>query len=254
MILEILWKYLLEREGSMKVWEIISKYERVSILSGAGVSVLSGIPCYSGDDGIYNNDYKGFPIGGILTASFYYNHQEIFFDYYFNILMKQMENKNPNFLHQFANELADIGKLELCITQNIDTLYEQSGLAKSKLCKIHGTYNRFICTSCGREVSIAGSNLSVCCKKTIKPKVVLYDENFDYHDFERYLVALQKSDLLIVMGTRLDIMAHKQNVAHFNGDIMLINNENIVLSIGNSIREWDHKLLDDFNKIKKEFN
>jgi len=238
----------------MKIREIIGKYEIISILSGAGVSVLSDIPCYSGTQGIYNNDYKGFPIGGILTAGFYYRHQEVFLDYYFNVLKPQMENKTPNYLHRFAKKLADEGKLELCITQNIDTLYEQTGLQESRLCKIHGTYNKFICTSCGKETSVDNLGRSDCCKMVVKPKVVLYDENFDYLDFERYLSALQKSDLLIVMGTRLDIMAHKQNVTYFDGDIMLINNENIYLTTGNSIREWDYKLIDDFNNLENEFN
>ena len=242
----------------MKIKEIIKQYSRVSILSGAGISTLSGIPCYSGDFGIYNNEYKGYPIGEILSAYFYRCYQDVFFDYYFNELVVQMENKSPNYLHEFAKNLANDNKLELCITQNIDTLYEQAGLAENKLCKIHGTYNRFSCTGCHQEIKISDMNnengvmVSKCCKRPVKPKVVLYDENFDNDDFERYARALNNSDLLIVMGTGLDIMSHKQNVAHFRGDIMLINNENIYLPIHGSSREWDYALIDDFNNIKDE--
>ena len=242
----------------MKIKEIVKKYKRISILSGAGISTLSGIPCYSGDAGIYNDEYKGFPIGGILSAYFYRCYQEVFFDYYFNVLVFQMENKMPNYLHEFAKNLASENKLELCITQNIDTLYEQTGLVRNKLCKIHGTYNRFICTGCHQEIKMSDMNkengvmVSKCCKKLIKPKVVLYDENFDNDDFERYTRALENSDLLIVMGTGLDIMSHKQNVTHFKGDIMLINNENIDLPTQGHSRDWDYSLIDDFSNIKDE--
>ena len=224
--------------------EVISKYSSISILSGAGISTLSGIPCYMGDSGIYNDDYKGYPIGGILTSSFYHNHNEVFVDYYFNLLFKLMQDKKPNFLHMFAMGLDKAGKLNLCITQNIDTLYEQTGVDVSKLCKIHGTYDEFVCTKCGLK-----SKRYHCCDSVMKPKVVLYDENFNGYDFQRYQSAIKNSDLLIVMGTRLDIIAHKQSVIGCKGDVMLINNEHIDLVGYGVSREWDYELIVDFNEL-----
>lgn len=149
----------------------------------------------------------------------------------------------PNTIHDATRYLNDQGKLTGVITQNIDGLYRKAGISTSKLVEVHGNGNRWICLKCKAEVNLedmryntkSGNYLSPCHDFIVRPDIVLYDEPFKQEDIVRMDEIYANANVLIVMGTSLDIVYHYQQVIDFRGKIALINNQFIALKE----REWD---------------
>lgn len=95
-----------------------TRYKNIVILSGAGVSTNCGIPDFRGQNGIYTNNTND----NISTKS----------------LIESVQDKEPGRSHVFAKILFDMGILRRIYTQNIDMLYQKSGIPQDKIVEVHG--------------------------------------------------------------------------------------------------------------------
>lgn len=232
--------------------KIIEQHNHIAILSGAGVSVESGIPSFRGENGIYYSEYKGFRPQTILSEVFFKKNKKIFWEY-LNEMIRNGE-KSPNRAHLFAKDLMNKGKLAGVITQNIDGLYQKAGV--TNVVEIHGNADYGFCEKCKVRYNLNdltlnknGLYLSPCHTRVIKPDVVLYDGTFNTKEVREYFSILSKATLLIVMGTGLDIAWHKDNVIEFNGEIILINDVDVLLDSWAGQREFDRKFIKKFEDI-----
>lgn len=227
---------------------------RVAILSGAGVSTLSGIRSFRGKGGVYYEEYNGVNPSTILSRIYFKRNKREFWEY-LNSSIVSNEAK-PNGLHFLPVHLDNESKLSGVLTQNIDGLYQKAGVASNKLVEIHGNCNYGICEKCKTRYMLSslslnknGIYLSPCCNRVIEPDIVLYDDTFQTKEVKRYFQVLSESDLLIVMGTSLVIPWHKDNVIDFNGKIVLLNDTSVSLESWAGMRNWDDEILVDFNTL-----
>lgn len=181
--------------------ELIRQSRYMVALTGAGISVDSGIPPFRGSDGLWTEfDPEIYAsIDGFLSnpgrAWRFFLH-----------LLEVMVDARPNAGHKALTHLEDIGILKTVITQNIDGLHEAAG--QRRTIEIHGNLNSLICLECLRVYSSTGMIFDPgdlpprCqCGGILKPDAVLFGEPIPH---ERYFAALEEirsADVLVLAGT-----------------------------------------------------
>ena len=85
-------------EKILKLKEIIDNSNNIVVMTGAGVSTLSGIPDFRSKDGLYNMKYKYNP-EEILSHHFFMNKTLEFYNFYKD-KMNSLDKK-PNILHEY---------------------------------------------------------------------------------------------------------------------------------------------------------
>ncbi|TTA54978.1 NAD-dependent protein deacetylase sirtuin-3, mitochondrial [Bagarius yarrelli] len=189
------------------------EYKRIVVMAGAGISTPSGIPDFrSPGSGLYNNLQKyNLPYAeAIFEINYFQYNPKPFF-----ALAKELYpgNYRPNLTHYFIRLLHDKGQLLRMYTQNIDGLERMAGIPAKKLVEAHGTFATATCTVCLREFpgedlrsDIMDGTVPHCsqCKGVIKPDIVFFGEQLP-QNFFLYLTDFPMADLLIVMGTSLEV-------------------------------------------------
>jgi NAD-dependent deacetylase len=183
-----------------------SKYAMV--LTGAGLSTESGIPDFrSPGTGLWE---KMDPMEA-LSADVLNNDPEKFYKLGFKIL-RGMEDAEPNDAHVVLAKLEEKGYVKGVITQNIDNLHFKAG--SKKIYEVHGNTRTSHCVKChakydfkelGRQVD-SGIKVPKCkkCGGMLRPDVVMFGDMMP-PDFQRAMEEAQKADLLIVIGSSLEV-------------------------------------------------
>jgi len=222
--------------------------KNIVVLTGAGVSVASGIPDYrSPKTGLYNNlqQFKLPYPEAICDIDYIKIHPELFYTLAKGIFPGQFK---PTPVHYFIKLLSDKGLLLRDYTQNIDTLERIAGVPESKLVEAHGSFNGAYCTVCQHRYSdisiikqhIDSSTIPYCTvgecigkSSLLLPNIVFYGDSLPpifnrclLQDFGVNNNTTPKCDLLIVIGTSLKVnpIASMINFAQ-HVPRLLINNE-----------------------------
>lgn len=122
----------------------------------------------------------------------------------------------PTKTHSFIRLLHEKGILLRCFTQNIDTLERRAGIPAELIVEAHGSFasNHCISPKCGKEADyeatkglILQKKIPRCtkCKELVKPDIVFFGEGLPKIFFQRMEEDMPKADLLIVMGTSLQV-------------------------------------------------
>ncbi|XP_027871501.1 NAD-dependent protein deacetylase sirtuin-3, mitochondrial isoform X2 [Xiphophorus couchianus] len=182
-------------------------------MAGAGISTPSGIPDFrSPGSGLYDNlqQYDLPYAEAIFEIGFFHRNPNPFF-----ALAKELYpgNYQPNLTHYFVRLLHQKGQLLRMYTQNIDGLERLAGVPPEMLVEAHGTFATATCTSCLRkydgeelrpEVMSGAVPRCPTCKGVVKPDIVFFGEELPL-SFFKYLTDFPLADLLIVMGTSLEV-------------------------------------------------
>ena len=213
-------------EKIAKLQDIIDNSHKVVFFGGAGVSTESGIPDFRSQDGLYNQKYK-YPPETILSHDFFMDNTEEFYDFYRDKMLAL--DAQPNAAHKWLAQLEAAGKLTAVVTQNIDGLHQRAG--SRRVYELHGTVHTNRCMRCGKfytaEDILNSTGIAKCeCGGTIKPKVVLYDEDLNMDIYNRSINAVIDADTLIVAGTSLTVYPAAGIVRYFDGaNLVLINRD-----------------------------
>ena len=214
-------------------FERLLSSQRLVVLTGAGVSTLSGIPDFRGANGFYANGdtWRGYNKEELLDIDFISTRWELFYQFA-NEQLYPMLSKEPCVVHKLCYELERIGKLRTLFTQNIDSLHFKAG--NKKVVELHGSLDRFICTRCGEgfshskiggEASDSGVPHCPNCGGILRPDVVFYGENLG-EGIERAHLEFRDADMVLVMGTSLTVypVASLPMLSYQNdGEIVIVN-------------------------------
>lgn len=184
---------------------IINGARHVTVFTGAGISVESGIPPFRGDEGLWSRYDPS-----CLDISFFYDHptpawkviREIFYDFIGKV--------KPNAAHVALARLEEMGKVKSVITQNIDGLHTKAG--SRKLCEYHGTIRTLTCTGCGREIPAADISLErlppycAACGAVLKPDFVFFGECIPEQAARFAIDQTHLADVMLVVGTTGEVM------------------------------------------------
>ncbi|MDD6957481.1 MAG: NAD-dependent protein deacylase [Spirochaetales bacterium] len=190
---------------------IIKSSRNFNVLTGAGISTLSGIPDFRGEKGVYKAQNLGCDIETILSIGYFKKHPDIFYDWAKDVWY-HLENYKPNIVHSVLAKLERQGYLKNIFTQNIDSLHERAG--SKKVYNLHGSAADAYCTECGLHYSyediatiITEGKVPYCkrCNGLIKPDIVLYGEPLNEHVLSRAITCSSQSDVFMVLGSSLTV-------------------------------------------------
>ena len=188
--------------------ELLRNAKRITVLSGAGMSTESGIPDFRSSNGLYSyTSEEVFDLDNFNRnpSSFY----EIIAPLYASIMTSK-----PNAGHLALHELEEKhGKNVTIATQNIDGLHQKAG---SKIVhELHGGMLSLTCRKCGCQVPASELDAQLrsgnvvrhepTCMGVMKPDIVFYGEMLPQDAFESSYKAMQRADLVMVLGTSLAV-------------------------------------------------
>lgn len=177
-------------------------------ITGAGISVDSGLPTYRGIGGLYEGapTEEGLPIEEILSGRMLQRRPDLTWKHLAQI-ESTCRGAHPNPAHRAIAQLQGSHPGSLVLTQNVDGLHRQAGSVN--LIEIHGTLHRLKCTECGRQRQVPDyDGLSIppacpACGGLLRPDVVLFGEDLRPESLLRLEHALDTGfDLVFIMGTR----------------------------------------------------
>ena len=206
-------------DGVSELQEMIDRAKRIVFFGGAGVSTASGIPDFTGEDGLYRRKYGELTPEMMLSQSFFYLHPDRFYAFYREHMLHPQAQ--PNAAHRKLYVLERAGKLAGLITQNIDGLHRQAG--NRYVYELHGSVHANRCIECGRlydlEYILHTEGVPRCrdCGGVIKPSVVLYGEGLDPYVTTGACREISRCDLLLVAGTSLTVEPAASMLAYFRG-------------------------------------
>src|SRR3954447_1255532 len=127
---------------------LLAGAQRVTVLTGAGISTDSGIPDFRGPQGVWTKNPEAEKTA---TLSYYLSDPEVRKKSWRNRLDSPAWSAEPNGGHRALVDLERQGKLHTLVTQNVDELHQQAGTDPAKVVEIHGTIRQVACLSCGER-------------------------------------------------------------------------------------------------------
>lgn len=214
------------------VSEIISA-KKITALTGAGISVESGIAAFRGKGGLWE---KYDPEEYANVETFKRNPEKSWI--MLKDMGKQILRAKPNPAHHSISRLQKIGKLDSVITQNVDNLHQAAGTIN--VIEFHGNYKKLLCLECGSEYEFEYHMINNIppaprceCDAVLKPKVVLFGETPPFSVIEKSKKEANSCDAMIVVGTSAMVYpsGHIPFVAYKNkATIIEINTEKSYLT------------------------
>lgn len=180
----------------------IEKAKHIVFLTGAGISVDSGIPDYRGAKGVG----REINFEEMLSRQSFNADRAGFWNNLFEVMKwNDLAKKEPNSGHKWIASLETPERKVTVITQNIDGLHEKAG--SSNVINAHGTIHEGTCLTGHhtQPIDVSNGEIPYCneCGFIMKPSVVLYGE--DLPNYMNALSATNTADIFIAMGTSLKV-------------------------------------------------
>lgn len=172
----------------------------IVVFTGAGISAESNISTFR--DSV-NGLWYNHNVDEVATLEGWRKNRKLVLDFH-NMLREKIVDKIPNDAHLAIHEWEWEHKVTV-ITQNVDDLHEQAG--SSNVLHLHGELNKCRSSLDDTIYELEGTTLNIgqkCPKGSqLRPHTVLFGEM--PYNIEESIVALQEADVLLIIGTSLQI-------------------------------------------------
>jgi len=178
--------------------DIVSKSAVTLALTGAGISVESGIPDFRSAGGLWS---KYDPAEYATISAFRENPQKVW------KMLREMDavlsQARPNKAHLAMGDLETMGCLHCIITQNVDNLHQDGG-AKNVI-EYHGNSSTLSCLWCGKQYKSEEKRDEdpprCACQQILKPDVIFFGEAIPEEAMRRSFAFASSAKALLVVGT-----------------------------------------------------
>lgn len=184
-----------------KAAKLLAKSHWTAALTGAGISVDSGIPDFRSPGGLWDR-FDPFEYAHI--DAFKRNPERVW------TMLKEMSamvrDAKPNPAHIALAKLEELDVVKVVITQNIDNLHQKAGT--KNIIEYHGNSEYLVCIKCNKrypadEVEKKGKFPPRCddCGTILKPDVVFFGEPIPFQALVESQHHAQECDVMLVIGT-----------------------------------------------------
>ena len=190
--------------------ELIRDSRYVVAMTGAGMSVESGIPTFRGVDGLWTrfgqpsmssySEFKSDPAG-------YWSRQmNSQMDAHILHLRERLQRAEPHAGHHALAGLVRAGWIKSVVTQNIDGLDTRAGIGE-RLIEIHGNRKRLRCIVCQRRtdlddfVPLFAPPPCSECGGAVKFDAVMFGEPLVQDVLEAARAEFDRADCVLAIGT-----------------------------------------------------
>ncbi|MBT3919679.1 MAG: NAD-dependent deacylase [Flavobacteriaceae bacterium] len=171
----------------------------IVVLTGAGMSVESGINTFRDNNGLW----QGHDVMEVASPQGWNANQNLVLDFY-NQRRKQLLEVNPNEAHKILADLEKIHAVTI-ITQNVDDLHERAG--SSNVLHLHGELLKVRSTAINTAVLEWKKDLIIGdkCKDgyQLRPHIVWFGE--EVPEMNTAIKIVQKAEILIIVGTSMQV-------------------------------------------------
>jgi NAD-dependent deacetylase len=193
-------------EATERLAELIRGSSSTVALTGAGVSVPSGIPDFrTPETGLWA---KVDPMEVAHIDVF--ERDPVRFWTYYRPRFHSLGDKRPNGAHEALAELERRGLIDGVITQNIDRLHRAAG--SRNVVEVHGSIETSSCVRCAASFELEevealfderGVALCASCGGPVKPDVVLFGELLPESAVVRARDLAERAELMVCVGSSL---------------------------------------------------
>lgn len=195
------------------VADMLRDANKIVAFTGAGISTDSGIPDFRGPNGLWTRN----PLAEkTSTLSYYLNDPEV------RKVAWEGRERNfdgralPNAGHYALVAIDRADRLSAVVTQNVDGLHQDSGIAEHKVWEVHGTIKFGRCWTCKDRRPMAefiarvraGDPDPHCelCGGIVKSDAVLFEQSLDPRVIEASNTAAEECDVLLAIGSTLGVI------------------------------------------------
>jgi len=177
----------------------ISEAKKVVSLTGAGISVESGIPPFRGKGGVWERIDPEY-----ASIEKFMQDPEDVWDVLIREMKELIDKAIPNEGHKGLARLEAIGKLQTVITQNVDGLHQMAG--NTDVIEFHGTFAWQYCMECRKRCETSRIDMSRIpprcgCGGIYRPDVVFFGEMIPHQHLIRSRQIASECDVMLVVGT-----------------------------------------------------
>src|SRR6478609_716723 len=215
--------------SAARVADLLRDADRAVVLTGAGISVPSGIPDFrTPGKGMWE---KVNPME-VAHIDRFHEDPDRFWHFYSQRFMS-LRDKQPNRAHEIVAELERRGLVRAVITQNIDRLHRAAGT--DDLIEVHGSISHSICLECGGRFDLEQvvamidqdpTSAPECsaCIAPLKPDVVLFGEFLPEEALTRAHDLAAEADLMLAIGSSLEVhpVASLPGITLANGGTLVL--------------------------------
>jgi len=179
--------------------DIVDSRKTIAV-TGAGISVESGIPDFRSAGGLWS---KYDPEEYAHISAFRSDPAKVW--QMIKDMMELVLGAEPNPAHIALAELERMGLLQAVITQNVDGLHQRGG--SKEVVEFHGSNQWLVCLSCGYRRESSSFSLEDIpprcpqCNSILKPDVIFFGEPIPAEAQKKSFEAARTSDLVLVIGT-----------------------------------------------------
>ena len=189
---------------------LVQRARRAVVFSGAGISTESGIPDFRSPGGFWTR-YKPIAFSEFLAS------EDTRLEAWRRFLMirQAIGEARPSAGHIAVAELVQRGHVGHVITQNIDGLHEEAGVARERIIEIHGNGTFAKCLSCGlrheidwvSEVIAREEKPPYCtsCGGIVKSATISFGQAMPEQEMADARAATLNADLFIAVGSSLQV-------------------------------------------------
>jgi NAD-dependent deacetylase len=198
-----------EPGAAARAAELLSGARSAVVLTGAGISVPSGIPDFrSPGTGLWE---KVDPME-VATIDAFRRDPDRFWRFY-SERFATLRHKRPNPAHEAVAELERRGLVRGVITQNVDRLHRLAG--STRVVEVHGSIDWSVCPECGARTELErvieqvegadGAPECPACIAPLKPDVVLFGELLPERAMAEAEGLAAEADLMLCIGSSLEV-------------------------------------------------
>jgi NAD-dependent deacetylase len=187
---------------------MIEAARRVVVFTGAGVSTESGVPDFRSPGGVWSR-MKPIYFQDFVASE---DRRREAWTRVFN-RSAGWTGAKPNAGHLAIKRLVDQGKVAAVITQNVDNLHQDSGVADQRIIELHGNASYATCLSCKSRYELADLEPAfretgeppTCrwCGGLIKTATISFGQPMPEEPMARAEVETRACDLFVVLGSSL---------------------------------------------------
>lgn len=180
----------------------MNRKKELVVLTGAGMSVESGLSTFRGGGGLWDNH----KVENVATPEAWKRNPELVLNFY-NLRRKELLAVKPNAGHLALAELEKEYDVKI-ITQNVDNLHEKAG--STNVLHLHGELMKVRSTGPGEEIfTLSDDNYEthpgdVCPEGfQLRPHIVWFGEAVPAMD--QAIRTVEEADIMLIIGTSMQV-------------------------------------------------
>lgn len=199
----------------------LKESNKTVVLTGAGMSTESGIPDFRSSSGLW----KQIDPRTVATVEALQHDYDLFHEFY-TMRINHLASCEPHEGHKLLAQWEEQGLIHRIETQNVDGFHQVAG--SKQVDELHGSIQSVRCQSCGTIAEMErflNKESCLSCGGKLRPNVVLFGESLPEISWRNALNNMKQADLVIVIGTSLEVYPVNQLPSMTKGKIVYINKE-----------------------------